>query len=566
MQRISETNRLELGRVTEDISTQNENLELVSQRLDKLEQLMDLNEADLKCCNLRFLGIPEGGTTNFPAADLIIDILNQYSYQRIWNSRDLNRAHRVGEWREDTDNPRPIVVQMHRWSDKMEILQDQEMREALRKDNIRIASELTTRQRGMVDFHTRQGKRAYYWKGRLQVEERQEKFSRERFPVRDANHARLHDHRRSQRHFRDTWPDPEEGRVDRHSNRRHDRYEEPRVVPGQKSYSQVVREGRSEARSPVAGIQSTKNFPHRRQHEASSSSGYDRRSGRGPHRETLSRDERRGFHYQEKDHTFPRPKDKVEVPRRKSPVHSSKINSPKKRILPEPSVENKKAKGGNQSPQISAEREAEGKDCDDQLSDHSSESDPPTTYVDEINSDIPPQDLPSCIGPSTSQMSRQRGINQDKPTVVASPSQMEQDDSREQDRSAAAPESEDRADSSHTQKCDTAQGVENKDQDEAEDHSTLEDAVGQAETIQEAAVSSERTERQSRPTARNPPQEKRLTRMSARAGDTKERSCSQSNIKEAFKKINTGGGSHSKERDKIKERSTSSHNQLDNNK
>ena len=72
----------------------------------------------------------------------------------------------------------------------MEILNDTCSRDLLRRDGIRVSSELTTRQRDEVQRYRRQGKIAYYKNGRLQVEERRANpavDSRRRNSLRDTN-------------------------------------------------------------------------------------------------------------------------------------------------------------------------------------------------------------------------------------------------------------------------------------------------------------------------------------------------------------------------------------------
>ena len=563
LQRSTETNRVDIERTTEDIAIQNENWELVTQRLDKLEQLVDLNEVDLKCCNLRFMGVPEGGTTSFPMVDVIVEILNQYSYEGTWSRRDVNRAFRVGEWRDDPDNPRPVVVQMHRWTDKMDILQDQEMREALRKDNIRIASELTTRQRGMVDFHARQGKRAFFWKGKLQVEEKQEMFSHNRFPSHGPNKAHSDVHSLSQRNGRDTWPQTEESWVDRRSSRTRYRKEEPRVVPGHKTYSQVVREGRNDARSTVKGIHTSKNFAHRVQHAAPNISGWNRRSNQDFSRGTQTRDEHRRIFIKAKGQLPPRPRQKGDETAQTKAVQSRSTAVRNERKYSETGSEEMN-NSRNPIYQDSAEGKADERGHgDDQLSQCSSESDidPPSSNEDDVggNSDIPLQDVP-CTAVDNHQKSHYPETEQDLPATLEPQRQREQmENGSDENRPAADTETECVAESIDTQQpASNVDGVI-QDKGEAENPSVSDTTDRQKKTTKDPKV----TKRPSRSTAKTKAQESTPARMSTRAGTSKERSCSQTSIKEAFKRNMAEGGSHSKERDRVKKGLTPSHNQTD---
>ncbi|KAL8578775.1 hypothetical protein ACOMHN_045763 [Nucella lapillus] len=175
LKKSSEEDRADIKRTVDDISAHSG--EWISQRLDRLEQAVDHNEEGLRCSNLKFGVVLEGGTYRYPTVGVIFDVLNQYSYRSNWSYRDISGAYRVGEWRGSADKPRPIVVQMHRGSDKGAIQQDHGMREALWEDNIKVAAELTTKQRQTIGFYGKQGRRAYYWKGKLQVEEKRSTFS-----------------------------------------------------------------------------------------------------------------------------------------------------------------------------------------------------------------------------------------------------------------------------------------------------------------------------------------------------------------------------------------------------
>ena len=101
------------------------------------------------------------------------DILNECFTSRTWGKNNIETAYRIGDRRRRGDQPRPLIVRYHWWSDKMEVLNDTVARGLLRHDGIRVSSELTTRQRDEVRRYRRQGKVAYYKNDRRQVEERQ---------------------------------------------------------------------------------------------------------------------------------------------------------------------------------------------------------------------------------------------------------------------------------------------------------------------------------------------------------------------------------------------------------
>ena len=126
---------------------------------------------EAKRCNLKFFGVRELDHYHSTVPEQIIDALNSFS-RRTWVPDDISRAFRLGE-RRQTGEPRLVIVQFHRWNDKMEILGDKRMRNLMRKEDIRVTSDLTTRQRSMVDFYKQQGKTAFYRNGKLQVVDRQ---------------------------------------------------------------------------------------------------------------------------------------------------------------------------------------------------------------------------------------------------------------------------------------------------------------------------------------------------------------------------------------------------------
>ena len=119
-----------------------------------------------------------------------MDILNECSSSRTWDKSDIETAYRIGDRRQRSGQPSPMIVTFHRWSDKMEILNDTSSRDLLRLEGIKVSSELTTRQRDEVQQYRQQGKIAYYKNGRLQVEERRANpavDSRRRNSLRDTN-------------------------------------------------------------------------------------------------------------------------------------------------------------------------------------------------------------------------------------------------------------------------------------------------------------------------------------------------------------------------------------------
>ena len=172
-QLIADVSRLKqyVGRDREDIQPLQEDNDNIRQRLERLEQ--ELNSIDMisRRCNLKFLGVREPTRDKYRAnTDVVVDVLNECCSSRTWHHSDIERAHRIGAHRQRSDQPRPLIVEFHRWSDRMEILTDGALRDLLRREGIRVTSDLSTRQRSEIQFYHQQGKLAYFKNGKLQFE------------------------------------------------------------------------------------------------------------------------------------------------------------------------------------------------------------------------------------------------------------------------------------------------------------------------------------------------------------------------------------------------------------
>ena len=150
-----------VGRDREDIQLLQEDNDNIRHRLERLEQELSSIAMISSRCTLKFLGVREPTRDNYRAnADVVVDVLNEYSFSRTWHHSDIKRAHRIGARRQRSDQPRPLIVEFHRWSDRMEILTDRALRDLLRGEGIRVTSNLTTRQRSEIQFYHQQGKLA----------------------------------------------------------------------------------------------------------------------------------------------------------------------------------------------------------------------------------------------------------------------------------------------------------------------------------------------------------------------------------------------------------------------
>lgn len=161
----------------EDIWHLQEDRDCIFERIEALEEAMETKEREAKRNNLKFFGVQEPPRFRMSTAEQIVEMLNNYSapeftFGRRWSLDDIARAFRIQGSKRYPDEPRPIIVQFLRGDDKMEILRDKDLRDAMREDNIRVTADLTTHQHGLVDFHRKQGKIAFFKQGNLHVLDR----------------------------------------------------------------------------------------------------------------------------------------------------------------------------------------------------------------------------------------------------------------------------------------------------------------------------------------------------------------------------------------------------------
>ncbi|KAK7484811.1 hypothetical protein BaRGS_00023985 [Batillaria attramentaria] len=123
--------------------------------------------------NLKFIGIRESAKQNDTAcAQTLVDVLNQHSTRRTWTIDDVERTHRVGPRKGNSQQPRPLIVRFSRWPDKMAVVQGADLKQNLKDSGIKVAADLTKRQRAEIERVRSEGKFGYYKNGRLHVEDR----------------------------------------------------------------------------------------------------------------------------------------------------------------------------------------------------------------------------------------------------------------------------------------------------------------------------------------------------------------------------------------------------------
>ena len=93
----------------------------------------------------------------------LIGTLNYFSCDRKWVKSDVEETHRIGPTSSASRrNPRPLIDTFRHVDDKLAILRDSDLREALRQNGIRVAGDLTPRQREEIKHYKKQGKTVYY--------------------------------------------------------------------------------------------------------------------------------------------------------------------------------------------------------------------------------------------------------------------------------------------------------------------------------------------------------------------------------------------------------------------
>ena len=158
-------NEEELARMDKSITEQGntvdkvcKKVELIQRSTEILAEDIDRLEAHSRRDNLRFFGIPEEEEETYEscASSMVNFLIENFPYKH-WSGSDIIRAHRVGRQRGEHDS-RPMIVKFARWSDTVTILKARDIRDNLRRDNLRIAADYTRRQAEQLKGLRQQGK------------------------------------------------------------------------------------------------------------------------------------------------------------------------------------------------------------------------------------------------------------------------------------------------------------------------------------------------------------------------------------------------------------------------
>ena len=147
-----------------DIQSIQTQQDTINDKICVFENDLDRVEIESRKKNLKIMGIPDSREDNNPLVS-VVELLNKYSVYDDWRSSDFEWARRIGFRR----GSRPVIVCFARLDDKIAVLRDSELRRELEHINIKIAADLTLRQRDTLEGYKQQGKKAYYKGGRLFV-------------------------------------------------------------------------------------------------------------------------------------------------------------------------------------------------------------------------------------------------------------------------------------------------------------------------------------------------------------------------------------------------------------
>lgn len=137
--------------------------------VEKMDDQMDKLEAFSRRNNVRFFNVfQEQDENDIQCIRKVVQLLNRFFPEKIWTVDDIERAHRSGPRSSDRNPQRTIIVRMHRWQDKLSVLQSRDSRREMAEElNIRVASDVTDRQNEIIQAERDAGRHAHIWKGRL---------------------------------------------------------------------------------------------------------------------------------------------------------------------------------------------------------------------------------------------------------------------------------------------------------------------------------------------------------------------------------------------------------------
>ena len=155
---------------------------------DKVDVDLDKLESFSRRNNIRLFNVMEDSSEGSATCiRKVVQLLNRFFPAKTWSTDDVDRAHRLGV-QNNSQQPRPIIACLHRWQDKLLVLQNRQGRTEMAETTyIRVASDLTDRQNQRLREEKEAGRKAFFWKGQLRYStQAQRKSPRRQTPHRPA--------------------------------------------------------------------------------------------------------------------------------------------------------------------------------------------------------------------------------------------------------------------------------------------------------------------------------------------------------------------------------------------
>ncbi|MEW8542875.1 MAG: hypothetical protein AB2693_05020 [Candidatus Thiodiazotropha sp.] len=152
-----------------DIDYLNEQIEQKEDTLNQLDKDIDRLEKYARADSLRIFGLPEcTGESNENIREHVIrNVLKVACPSERWELDDIKKAYRVGKGTADGQPP-VLLVRLRYDDDKSKIF---EGRDLLRDKGIRVANDLTMRQRQLLKKLKDKGQTGYFYQGKLMIRE-----------------------------------------------------------------------------------------------------------------------------------------------------------------------------------------------------------------------------------------------------------------------------------------------------------------------------------------------------------------------------------------------------------
>lgn len=147
----------------------NSQLDRKSDKIDKLEEEVDFLDRESRKCNMRIFGLQQlTEESELELKQMIVDnVLKVACKGEDWATDDIANAYRVGK---TNDKNEKLVIMKFRFDDdKTKVYKG---REKLREKGVRVADDLTQRQRHLLQLTRDRGKIGYFYKGKLVVKDR----------------------------------------------------------------------------------------------------------------------------------------------------------------------------------------------------------------------------------------------------------------------------------------------------------------------------------------------------------------------------------------------------------